>query len=147
MLAISQLRLPKICQETHSPGQRGHAQRIPCPRIQQWPFRIVHPQSHVVGVFNALLQRQHLGVARYVAMTRNLRLFAGASCSRSLVDGVEPNSDKLKLALTALGRDRRFYEMKHAFRSTTKPCPRTSIVCQLCAEFIPATRAMDRTIG
>lgn len=29
MLAISQLRLPKICQETHSPGQRGHAPAYP----------------------------------------------------------------------------------------------------------------------
>ena len=91
MLAISQLSLPKICQETHSPGQRAHAQRIPCPRIQQWPFRIVHPQSRVVRVLNVLLQRQHLGVARYVAMARNLRLFAGASCSRSLGDCVERN--------------------------------------------------------
>ena len=72
--------------------------------IQQWPFRIVHPQSHVVRVLNVLLQRQHLGVARYVAMARNLRLFAGASCSRSLGDCVEPNTDKLKLALTALDK-------------------------------------------
>jgi hypothetical protein len=70
MLAISQLSLPKICQETHSPGQRAHTQRIPCPRIQQWPFRIVHPQSRVVRVLNVLLQRQHLGVAHYVAMAR-----------------------------------------------------------------------------
>jgi len=74
--------------------------------IQQWPFRIVHPQSHVVGVLNALLQRQTSGIARYVAMARNLRLFAGAPRSRSLGNCVEPTSDKLKRALTALGRDR-----------------------------------------
>jgi len=71
MLAVSQLSLPKIWHETHSAGQHAHAEPIPCPRIQQWPFRIVHPQSHVVGILNALLQRQHLSIARYVAMARN----------------------------------------------------------------------------
>jgi hypothetical protein len=104
MLAIFSTKLAKDLPGNYSPGQRAHTQRIPCPRIQQWPFRIVHPQSHVVRVLNVLLQRQHLGVARYVAMARTLRLFAGASCSRSLGDCIEPNTDKLKLALTALDK-------------------------------------------
>lgn len=70
MLAIPQLGLPKICQETHSPATVVTLS-VSRARIQQWPFRIVHPQSNVVSVLNALLQRQHLGIVRYVAMARN----------------------------------------------------------------------------
>jgi hypothetical protein len=68
------------------------------------PYRT--PAVARVGVLNTLLQRQHFGIERYIAIARNLRFFADASCSRSLGDCVEPNSDKLKLALAALGRDR-----------------------------------------
>jgi hypothetical protein len=51
--AIPQLSLPKICQETHSPANAVTLSVSRARKLQHWPFRIVHPQSHVVGVLNA----------------------------------------------------------------------------------------------
>ena len=103
-LPFSQLSLPKICQET---TRRANVLTLSVSRAREYSSgrSVSYTRSRASSAFlNLLLQRQHLGVARYVAMARTLRLFAGASCSRSLGDCIEPNTDKLKLALTALDK-------------------------------------------
>jgi hypothetical protein len=91
------------------------------------------------GIRNALPQAQHLDTARYVAIAQN-RGFSLALRVRTVSVTASSHSDRPKLALTALDRDRRtFWELKQAFCPTNKTMSRRSLLCQLCAEFIPAT--------
>src|SRR4029078_5992183 len=64
-------RLPEICQETHSPGQRTCSAYALPRQIQKLPFRILHSRVTRRGIRNALPQTQHLDTARYVAIARN----------------------------------------------------------------------------
>jgi len=79
MLAISQLSLPKICKGNSLAGPTCSHQRIPCPRIQQWPFRIVHPRSRASSAFSTHSCNGCTLVLRAKWPWRDLRLFAGAS--------------------------------------------------------------------
>ena len=77
MLAIPQMGLPKICQETHSPAQLPSRSAHPAPATYSRCRSVSYTcRSHVADVLNALLQRQHLVIARYAATARDSRPFA-----------------------------------------------------------------------
>jgi hypothetical protein len=112
--------LPEIWQQTHSPAN-VQAQHIAC-RGKYSSCRSVSYTRGVArhGIRNALPQAQHLDTAHYVAIAQN-RGFSLARRVRTVSVTASSHSDRPKLALTALDRDRRaFWELKQAFCPTNK---------------------------